>query len=291
MRNSIERENVIASENNAFKYESLECRYFPSPLHIHPELELVYITSGDGLCFCGDKITRFKEGDLFFFSSNLVHYFRSGERFYANTCTERCGSIYIQFKEEILPSSYMTMPGCNNIRKLIENGYFGIKWEAKDAPSVLIEIIKIMSKQSGFSRLSNLYYILNELGKKKKGIKISSQKSANNAISTDLTHKKVLEYISLNFHSDITLADIAQYANMNDAALCRYFKTKSGKSIFEYLAEFRINYAKEKLVNDQILVSDVAYSAGFNSVPHFNVQFKKYTGLTPTQYKKRHSTY
>lgn len=291
MRSSVEKENVIASENNAFKYELLECKYFPSPLHVHPEMELVYITSGDGLCFCGDKIISFNQGDLFFFSSNLIHYFRSNDRFYHNSSAEKCGSIYIQFKEEILPASYMTMPGCDNIRKLIDNGYYGIKWSAKQVPSVLSEIIKIMSTQSGFPRLSNLYYILNELGKKKRGLKISSQKSATDAITTDLTYRKVLEYISLNFQNDITLNDFAEHVNMNDTALCRHFKSKTGKSIFEYLLEFRINYAKEKLTNKTIQISDVAYSAGFNSIPHFNVQFKKLTGMTPSQYKKSNLRY
>ena len=75
-------EYVVPNDESSFKVAVFENSHFTSPLHFHPEYEIVYIEKGDGYCFAGDGVVSFSPGDLYVFSSNLAHYFLSDKRFY-----------------------------------------------------------------------------------------------------------------------------------------------------------------------------------------------------------------
>ena len=72
---------------------------------------------------------------------------------------------------------------------------------------------------------------------------------------------------------------------MNASSICRYFKRKTGGSIFDLILKLRIAYTKRQLSSTKTPVSTIAYDAGFNNLANFNVQFKKLTGYTPSQYR------
>ncbi len=218
----------------------------------------------------------------------MSHYFRSSERFYDPASKELCSSTYIQFNTQILPSSYNNMPGCHNIASLINEGSYGVKWSTGNISQKFADQIISMEYTDGFDRLSRLYSLLNELGViLDKGERISATKSDKESLSSDYIYRRVTEYISLHFRDNIMLQEIADYVNMNGSALCRHFKSKAGKSIFNYLLEYRINYAKQLLSSNNTLISEIAYNSGFSSIPNFNVQFKKVTGLSPSQYRQK----
>ena len=51
----------------------------------------------------------------------------------------------------------------------------------------------------------------------------------------------------------------------------------------EYITRLRVERAKQLLLNQNNRISEVAFEAGFQSIPHFNRSFKRVTGVTPTQ--------
>lgn len=286
MTKSVELEKISNNSDNGFRYGMMECRYFPRRMHFHPEMELVYINKGEGLCFAGDGITQFKPGELFFFSSNISHYFRSAPQFYAPNYPLKCGSTYIQFKEGILPADYRSMPGCNNISKLIIGANQGLKWNTKDIDTSVIQQIEQMELMHGFDRLIQLFDVLNKLGQRvDKSSTIASSHTSNSKHYSDSAYKKVLEYITHNFHQTITLDELAEYADMNRTALCRHFRSRAERSIFDFLLEFRITYARQQLISTHLPISEIAVESGFNNLPNFNVQFKRLTGCTPGEYR------
>ncbi|MFR9579397.1 MAG: AraC family transcriptional regulator [Rikenellaceae bacterium] len=280
---SVKEERVVVGDDNSFSFRVLECKYFPMPLHFHPEMEFVYINKGDGFCFVGDGVVRFEAGDLFFFGSSLSHYFRSADVYYERGSKLTSQSTYLQFAEDILPASYTTMPGCVNINSLICRGAVGLKWSRMNLSTAIAREIDSLSECEGFERLKLLYELLNDLGRSlEQSITIASDQT----LGVDLAFRRVMEYVSLNFQREISLTEISDYVGMNSSALCRHFKQRMGISIFNYLLNFRINYAREQLKGSGDSISVVAYSSGFNSVSNFNVQFKKVTGVTPTGYRE-----
>lgn len=97
--------------------------------------------------------------------------------------------------------------------------------------------------------------------------------------------KKAMSYISDNFSSNITLDDVAHHVHLNPAYFSTIFKQSCGSSFKEYLNMVRIEESKRLLANTDYSVVDIAVATGFMDQSYFSKVFKKYTGLTPKQYR------
>lgn len=82
--------------------------------------------------------------------------------------------------------------------------------------------------------------------------------------------------------------DIAEHVYLNPAYLSRLFRKETGLSLTDYTASLRIQKAKLELLDTNHRVSDVAMSVGYSNFSHFTKLFKKTTGLTPQEYRKKH---
>lgn len=102
--------------------------------------------------------------------------------------------------------------------------------------------------------------------------------------SNEIT-KKAIQYISKNFAQNITLEDVANHVHLNPAYFSTLFKQSTGSSFKEYLNMVRIEESKHLLANTDHSIIDIALAAGFEDQSYFSKVFKKYTGLTPKQYR------
>ena len=71
--------------------------------------------------------------------------------------------------------------------------------------------------------------------------------------------------------------------------LANLFSETTGGTIEQYIIEFRIERVKELLVAGDLNLTQISYRFNYSSVAHLSNQFKKVTGLTPSQFKIRHS--
>ena len=285
--NRYELEKVQASQNNAFTCYKHRGKLFTRSLHLHPEIELLYVEEGRGNCIVANSFVPYKEGDLFFFHANLPHCFKSDENYHSLNNHAESRSICIQFTQGILPADYMIMPGCKHIRSLLKAGEQGIKWDdMRENP--LITDLQQMDTTDGFERLHKLYELLNTMGcMTERGTRIASDSYVLPKSSSDTNYYQIIRYINLHFRRTITLEEIASAVNMNISAMCRYFKAKAGQTIFDYLLNVRIAIVKEILATTDKPISLAAYECGFNSIPNFNIYFKRTTGLSPTEFRKK----
>ncbi|WP_370086366.1 helix-turn-helix domain-containing protein [Ekhidna sp.] len=70
------------------------------------------------------------------------------------------------------------------------------------------------------------------------------------------------------------------------ASLSRLFSSVESITIEKFITAQKIERVKELLIYDQLTLSQIAYQMDYSSVAHLSAQFKKETGLTPTQFKK-----
>lgn len=66
------------------------------------------------------------------------------------------------------------------------------------------------------------------------------------------------------------------------------FKRCVGLSAFEYISQYRINYACKKIADTPENIADIAFDSGFRNLSNFNRQFLKTVGCTPLAYRKKH---
>lgn len=281
----VEQETVQTSSHNAFKVGHYDSRYFSRPLHFHEEHELVLVEKGPGDCFAGNGIVKSEPNSLYFFSSQLAHYFRSDDCCANDDCSDCCSTIYIQFHDSTLPAAYHKMPGCKHIKHLIDLGHRGIKWNTL-SDDTIVPLVYEMEEVQGFDRLQKLYTILDRLGQEKDYILISTEEYQTLPQSKELITSRMKEYLNQHFKEELSLDDIAAYTGMNRTALCRHIKKKTGRSVFDHLIKMRIEYMQERLASDSETIASIGYDAGFNNLSSMYTAFKKWTGYTPTAYRE-----
>ncbi len=97
--------------------------------------------------------------------------------------------------------------------------------------------------------------------------------------------KKAILYLSRHYMEPVTLEETAGHVGLNPAYFSTLFKQSCGSSFKEYLNMIRIEESKRLLANTDYPILDIAVSVGFEDQSYFSKVFKKYTGLTPKQYR------
>ncbi|MGI6705064.1 MAG: helix-turn-helix domain-containing protein [Clostridia bacterium] len=99
---------------------------------------------------------------------------------------------------------------------------------------------------------------------------------------------EIKEYITENFHKQITLNDLSGKYYLSSSYLSKIFKEATGVNFTKYLYTYRINQAKELLQHSgDRPIREICSSVGFNDVCYFYRVFRKAEGTTPTDYKLR----
>ncbi len=102
--------------------------------------------------------------------------------------------------------------------------------------------------------------------------------------------RRVLEYIEAHVDQRILLAKLAQVAGLSRMYFAARFRAATGCSPHEYVVRRRIELAKEMLATSCEPIVSVALSLGFQTQSHFTTVFGRTVGLTPRQWRERHSS-
>jgi YesN/AraC family two-component response regulator len=92
--------------------------------------------------------------------------------------------------------------------------------------------------------------------------------------------------------SDLTLNQLASQIAIRPRVLSQVINEMRGQNFYDFINHYRIEEASRLLTNPKdkkITVLEVLYEVGFNSKSSFNTLFKKYTGLTPSEFRKKQS--
>jgi two-component system, response regulator YesN len=97
--------------------------------------------------------------------------------------------------------------------------------------------------------------------------------------------KAVEQYIKDNIKVELDLEKTAAKFNLSIYYFSRIFKDILGYNFPDYINKVRIDMAKELLKNDSISIKEICYSVGYSDPNYFSKVFKKYEGLTPSEFK------
>ncbi len=119
----------------------------------------------------------------------------------------------------------------------------------------------------------------------------SSGKDVQYSTDLGLIHK-TLEDKKLYLDSDLTLSDLANELDISSKDLSGFLNHRLKKNFADFINEYRVEEAKSRLLdaeNKNIKIIYIAYDSGFNSKAAFYSVFKKHTGMTPTEFRKKNS--
>ena len=96
-----------------------------------------------------------------------------------------------------------------------------------------------------------------------------------------------ITYINEHYNENITLNDITKAAHMHKTSFIANFKAIYNMTTWDYINIKRIEDSLTLLKSTDITILDIATKCGFNSTANFNKIFKKTTGITPSEYRKK----
>ena len=194
--------------------------------HWHEHIELLYFLSGECEFFCDGKHYYVKEGDLIVANSTEIHSFTSIKA----PVSYYCIITYPSFFEDISFSDIY-------IKNHISNDVY------------IRNCILNMSNEKRSQRLgsdmmikSHNYMLFTHLIRSYRDDDVSKKESISNSSKLKRLDK-VFKYISYNYNEKITVSHLASISYLSDEYFCRFFKSATGRTVTDYITEFRIEKA------------------------------------------------
>lgn len=261
--------------------------HFIVPWHYHPAIEIMYITRGIGTRFVGDCIEQYEEGDVCMIGPNLPHEWRNDDAYFDKESGLRATCICLFFKREIFDPNFIRLPEMNNIRDLIERSRRGLKFTGKSKLEIT-RFIRSSVNDVGVRKVTNLLILLELMATSTEYELLASVGFTNSVNSEDFERfNKVYKFLVKNFATSIRLEEVSTLVGLTPTAFCRYFKERTKKTFVEYLNEMRIGYSKKLLLENKMKISTISGEVGFPNLSNFISQFKKVTGMSPSQFQKQ----
>lgn len=241
--------------------------------HKHDEFsELLYISDGEGEFIIEDKVYTAKKGDILIFNKGVFHEEFSNPNNPLNMYYCAIGNQSISGIAEgcLIPSE---------VEPLIHSQHHSSKMEY-----IISEIFNQCANQiNGYldicqNLISALVIMTLQI--------IIEQNKLFVADKAKSLGTKIKDYIDCNYKKDISLNEIAQSLFVSKHYLSHIFKNEIGYSPINYLINKRIEEAKKHLLNTNKSIQEISQLVGYENVNHFNILFKRVTGLTAGKYKE-----
>ncbi len=228
-------------------------------LHFHKNYEVIYVISGKALCSVNGKTKTIKEGEFALCLSNEIHSIKSlGES------KIWIGVFSVDFIKEFARH---------------QNGKSGLDFSFTCSESnqqyLLTNLIKDELSDI-FVIKSCLYALCSEYLRQIPLESVEKKSSITGAI---------VEHVEKNYKSPITLASVSQALGYDYYYFSKIFRRLFSMNFNEYLNIYRFNEACALLVDSDLSVTEISYESGFQSVRSFNNTFKRYAGVSPSEWR------
>ncbi len=96
---------------------------------------------------------------------------------------------------------------------------------------------------------------------------------------------RALKIIHTNYADELCIPSIARIENMSTSSFHNHFKKITEHTPFQYIKKIRLSKAKDLIGKENLNVNEVAQKVGYDSIPQFSREFKKYFGYPPKEAK------
>lgn len=238
--------------------------------HWHPEAELLILRKGSLLLTLENRKVQLSEGQFILIPSGTVHSGIPEDAHYE--CVVFDGNVLSSVLQgstkkkaaEALnhPRTDSTPPSLSRLTECLAQKEVGYQAEA----------------------LSFLFSLLTEWIRTPHTDTAAHQRTELRK-SRLVSFEKAVLFLQEHYREQITLKDLSEAAGLSENYFGEYFKNVTGKTPFQYLNEYRIERAAERLRGSDLSVTDISLECGFNDLSYFIKTFRKAYGISPNRYR------
>ena len=276
-------EKVPKRDWESFHCEIVRGRDYGTRWHFHPEFQITLALQSSGHRVVGDHIAPLTDGDIVLLGANLPHVWHQDE----NTGKD-VHAIIVRFDPQALGADFFKLPEMEPVRRLLERASRGLEVRGKARSAVAAHMRRI-AEVEGLPRILELLAILHTLAEAKSEARpLASTGYLPKLESADQGRmQRVCDFIHTHLTEDIDRAQLAKLAHLSEGAFSRFFHSRTGKTVPEYVNEVRIGRACRMLAEDAANITDIAMDCGYRNLANFNRRFRQVTGMTPSHYRSK----
>lgn len=263
---------------------------YPSILarwNYHPEYEVHLVCKTTGRYIVGDRVGVFVPGQIVLVGPNIPHEWISDTRDHVDG-----RDMVFQFLDDWIRDCQRLLPELRDVDSLLARAQRGIEFRGRTALQATGELEAIGSSR-GARRLQHIFSLLDTLASAPDD---EYELLANEGIpwspdpQTEVVIGRATRYIFDNLTEGVRLSTAAAMAGMSEAAFSRYFKRASGQTFSDMVRKLRLSQACKLLRQTSSPIAVIASEVGYSNLSNFNRQFRADYQVTPSQYRKRHTT-
>ena len=102
------------------------------------------------------------------------------------------------------------------------------------------------------------------------------------------TISRIREYIAKRYGDQrLSVNEISKHVFLSVSYVCTFFKNETGRTLNQYITEYRMEKAKQMLADPRYRITDISAAVGYSDSGYFCKSFHKYTGLSPSEYREK----
>lgn len=257
--------------------------------HSHPQFEISTVLQGGGIYQISGKNVPMETGDVFVFSGNETHCI---------VCVEEQGLELLNLHFE---PQYMWSHGSDAAEGFPMDFWFHhskqfsnrISSEEGKALSAQLLMIReeLLSRKSKYKLMVRNYLQSMLVGLIRQHR--YTEDTENYRLSQTEGIQRVITYLDANIGQDFSLKELAAIANMSPNYFSAHFHRECRVTLWDYIGARRVDKAARLLLDkrESQTMLDIALACGFHNTANFNKTFRKYMGVTPSQYRKQAKDY
>lgn len=278
---------AIISPENIFFIRQISQPYFSGEFHFHEECQLAYIIKGCGKRIVGDSVAHFDENELVFIGSNLPHVWYNTEKKHIKNKKLQSVSLSLFISPTRLLDHLRDFGDVERIKNLFQKAQRGMFITGSTKLKLIGLLKKAANENNSIEHIITLFKIIHILSATDEYVLLAKSNYVNYfQYRENERMNNVYEFLMNNFKKEISLSEVASVAAMNPNAFCRFFKSRTQKSLTQFINEIRIGHACKLLGDPDESITQIAYESGFNNVSNFNHFFKMIKKTSPSKYRK-----
>jgi len=268
------------------------------PRHHHHLFELLYCWDGEVTQSSEDQQVTMKAGELILLKPGVKHHtFNHSTSYYSffnvhfNIDDRELRELLTKNSFELFSKERVEQ---SRLLKYIQEIESLLQIELQRPSGINRTEQQLIMHLSGVNKLlfqNQLLMIINEVAMllNKQLLAEDEQQTATmtSRLQVDIAHE-MEAMLQENIFSKGAVAHIAKTQSLSRSQCYKIFMQVYGMSPRQYLTQLKLNRAKHLLLESEMSIEDIAQQLGFSSLSHFSRQFKRWTGVSPMQYRPKH---
>ncbi len=277
-------EKVPLGAGESFHCEVVRGRDYGTRWHFHPEHQLTLAVHSQGHRLVGDHLGELADGDMVLVGANLPHVWHQ-----AADAGRDAHAVIVRFDDGFAGRDFMAKEEMDGVRALLQRAARGLVAGGKTRAEAAARMERL-PRLGGLERLLELLGILSRLAAGAGDLQPLASAAYEPVLRKEDQDRmeRVCAYLHGHYTERIERRELAALAALSEGAFSRFFRSRTGRTVPQYVNELRVGRACRLLLeNPQRTVSDIALDCGFDNLANFNRRFLAAKGVAPSVFRRQ----